>query len=98
MTDELKNWVENGEHAAIGAKLIAESMEGNCYLRTKNAAIVFHPRLGNLAVTKYGAIFNVPPNIEKISTLGELLYAYTKSNLVFVYELQTGQLIEIAQE
>ena len=98
MTDKLKNWVENGENAVFGAKLIAESMRGNYQLKAKNAAIVFHPRFGHFAVTKYGAIFNVPPNIERISTLGDQLYAHTKANLVFVYDLQTGQLIEIAEE
>jgi hypothetical protein len=98
MTDKLKEWLENGENAAIGAKLIAESLEGNYLLKTKSAVIVFHPRFGHLAVTKYGALFNVPANIERISTLGDQLYAHTKAGLIFVYDLQTGQLIEIAEE
>jgi len=61
MTDKLKEWLENSVNAAIGAKLIAESMKGNYWLETKHAAIVFHPRFDHLAVTEYGALFNVPP-------------------------------------
>jgi hypothetical protein len=98
MTDRLKEWMENGENAVIGAELIAERLIEYPLLKTKSAAIVLHPNFGHFAITKYGTIFSVPSNIERISTLDDQLYAYTNVGLIFVYDMQTGQLIEIAKE
>ena len=98
MTDKLQKWLENGANAEMGAKLIAESMEGNYQMKRKGVEIMLHPRFGTFAITKYGTIFFVPNNIERIAQLGDDLYIYTHANWIFVYDLSTGELKDIAQE
>jgi len=98
MTDKLKKWLENSPNAEMGAKLIEESMEGNYQMKRKSVEIMLHPRFGTFAITEYGTIFFVPDNIERIAQLGDNLYIYTHANWVFVYDLSTGELKDIAQE
>jgi hypothetical protein len=98
MTDKLKKWLENGVNAEISAELIGESMNANYWLKTKNAQIMLHPQLGTFAVTKYGAIFFVPRNIERIAELGDELYIYTRNNFVFVYDMETGEMKDMTKE
>jgi hypothetical protein len=98
MTDKLQKWLENGANAEMGAKLIAESMEGNYQMQRKGVEIMLHPRFGPFAITKYGAIFFVPDSIERIAQLGDDLYIYTHANWIFVYDLSTGELKDITKE
>ena len=98
MTNKLKKWLENGEHAEFGAKLIAESMQGNYQMKRKSVEIMLHPRLGTFAITEYGAVFFVPDNIERIAQLGDELYIYTHANWIFVYDLSNGELKSMHQE
>jgi len=98
MTDKLKKWLENSANAQMGAKLIAQSMGGNYLMQRKSVEIRLHPRFGPFAITEYGAIFFVPDNIERIAQLGDDLYIYTKANWIFVYDLSTGELKDIAEE
>jgi hypothetical protein len=98
MTDKLKKWLENSPNAEMAEKLIAESMAGNYQVKRKSVEIMLHPRLGPFAITEYGTIFFVPSNIERIAQLGDNLYIYTHANWIFVYDLSTGELKDIAQE
>jgi len=98
MKGKLQKWLENSANAEMGAKLIDESMEGNYQMKRKSVEIMLHPRFGPFAITEYGAIFFVPDDIERIAQMGDDLYIYTHANWIFVYDLSTGELKDIAEE
>jgi len=101
MTDELKNWVENGENAVFGNRLFHKHFGNNYLFRTSGAALVNHPLFGLWAFTEYGAIFRVPSGIKDVyqpERPGDKLYIFTHYGLLFIYDMRTGQLEEIVEE
>jgi len=97
MMEELKNWVKSSGLDAKSVEIFMSNMENAQIEFTDNAAILHHPKLGIWVVTRYGAIFSSPPDIETPFEYKGKITLFANECTEFTFDLQTGKLIKVRQ-
>jgi hypothetical protein len=98
--EKVKNWLKNSEmdeksietftSIMANAEIIYEEFAEDC-------VVLRHPKLGTWVVTKYGAVFCAPPDIESPFEYKDKITLFSNECTEFTFDMRTGKLIEVHQ-
>ena len=97
MMEELKNWVKSSGMDEKSVEIFTLNMVNARIEFGENAAILHHPKLGIWVVTRYGAVFSSPPDIESPFEYRGKITLFANECMEFTFDLQTGKLIKVRQ-